>query len=117
MNSGLLFRRASGRLIILRVWLIRFLLAILNSRLCNRSPCEYGYIGNVTAFDIEHLRYEVKARPNLTVAELIREAEAFASCPITSEELVVIDEDGPRPANFRDIADLRDLTGKREAAQ
>lgn len=86
---------------------IRCLLAILNSRLINRTPCKYGFIGNVNAFSIENLRAEVSARPDLTVAQLLGEAEAFASCRIDPEGLTVIEAGVAREATCWDVHQLR----------
>lgn len=93
--------------------IIRTLLAILNSRWLNCSPCRYGFIGNVDAFDMDNLRSEVRQRPQLTVAELIAEAEHFLSCMVDGERkgngLTVITPDGYREATDEDIEDLRNL--------
>ena len=64
----------------IRARLARLLLAVLNSRWLNETPCEYGFIGNVDAFSMETLRGAVRMRPDLTVAQLIREVEAFKAC-------------------------------------
>ncbi len=74
--------------------IIRALLAILNSRYLNHSPCQFKFCGNVDAFDIANLRSEVAQRPNLTVAQLIAEAERFASCPVNPKGLTVLEADG-----------------------
>lgn len=70
---------------------VKVLLAALNGRWLNNSPCLYGFIGNVDAFSIENLRSEVKQRPEITVRQLIEEAERFASCP---KGLTVLEPDG-----------------------
>jgi hypothetical protein len=89
--------------------IIRFLLALLNSRWLNPSPCKYGFIGNVDAFDIANLRSEVSQRPDLTVAQLIREAEQFKCCPMRRDGLTVIDDGVPRDATIWDEHELRNL--------
>jgi hypothetical protein len=87
---------------------IRLLLAALNSRWLNSSPCKYGYIGNVDAFDIGNLRSEVRQRPDLTVAQLIAEAEQFKACPMTpgTGGVTVLEDGVPRPADVWDIYEL-----------
>lgn len=83
------------------------LLAILNSRWLNNTPCRYGYIGNVDAFEYSHLASEEIQRPGITVKVLLEEADRFRSCP-TSDGLTVIEPDGYREANAFDTRDLRE---------
>lgn len=94
--------------------IIRILLRILNYRWLNQSPCEYGYIGNVDAFTIGHLRSEEKQRPGITVAQIIREAEAFKSCPMRTDGGVTVLQDGEEShdATIWDLNDLRNLGSK-----
>lgn len=91
--------------------LVALLLRLLNSQWLNASPCQYGYIGNVDAFDIQHLRYEVQARPDLTVAQLIKEAEAFKCCPLRPSGLTVIEDGVARDGTIWDIHQLRQELG------
>ncbi len=83
------------------------LLWLLNSRWLNPSPCSYGFIGNVEAFSIEHLRCEESQRSGITVATIIREAEEFRACPICASGFTVLENGVPRQGNVRDIEDLR----------
>ena|ERR1700677_3854277 len=89
--------------------IIRALLAVLNRRFLNSSPCKYGFVGNVDAFDIDNLRSEVSQRPDLTVAQLIREAEQFKCCPLRRDGLTVIDGGTPREATIWDEHELRNI--------
>jgi hypothetical protein len=66
----------------LRKLLTRVLLAALNSRYLNSTPCRYAFIGNTDAFDLENLRSEARSRPELTLRGFIAEAERFASNPL-----------------------------------
>ena len=50
----------------LRKLLTRILLAALNSRWLNSTPCRYGFIVNADAFDLENLRAEARSRPELS---------------------------------------------------
>ncbi len=91
----------------LRKLLTRILLAALNSRWLNSTPCRCGFIGNVDAFDMENLRAEARSRPELSLREFIAEAERFARCPL-EPTLVVMENDGTvRKADVWDYHDLR----------
>jgi hypothetical protein len=88
----------------------KLLLWALNSRLLNGTPCEYAFVGNVDNFSETHLRYEVKARPELTVAELLKESEIFKTCQLRSggEQGFSVIEDGEiRDATVWDAHELR----------
>lgn len=89
-----------------RKFVTRALLAILNADCMNNTPCRYGLIGNIDAFDAEFLRSELRSRPELTVAQLISEAEKFNSCPIDTSGLMVIEGDTVRSANVWDIHEI-----------
>lgn len=95
---------------------IRICLAILNSQWLNHTPCRYGFIGNVDAFDIGNLRSEVKQRSDLTVAKLIEEAERFATCPIGKGVTVLEDGSEPREANLWDIHELKQALTPKDRA-
>jgi len=87
--------------------IIRWLLASLNCRWLNHSPCEYGYVGNVDAFSYEHLRSEEQQRPGITVKTILEEADRFRSCPI-GEGLTVLECDGTyHEATAWDIHELK----------
>ena len=94
----------------MRSRIIRILLRILNSYWLNQTPCKYGYIGNVDAFDIDNLRSEESQRPGITVKQIIEEAERFKSCPMRKDGgVTVIDGDEVRDATELDINELRML--------
>lgn len=57
--------------------IIRTCLAVLNSRWINGTPCKYAFVGNVDAFSYDNLKSEVAQNPSVTVAEVVRQAEAF----------------------------------------
>jgi hypothetical protein len=89
--------------------LVDVLLRILNSQWLNPTPCKYGFIGNVDAFDIESLRYEVKSRPSLLVAQLIAEAETFKACPLRLHGVTVIEDGTTRDATVWELRELQNL--------
>lgn len=89
-----------------RKFFIRTLLAVLNSRWLNPTPCRYGFIGNVDAFALENLRAQVDQRPTLTVAQLIQEADCFRRAKASRHRLVVIEGGVSRDGTPRDVADL-----------
>lgn len=96
----------------LRKSLITVLLKILNSRFLNATPCQFGFIGNVDAFDIQFLRSEIKMDPNKTVAEIVADAERFKSCPL-KHNLTVMEPDGTdHEATIWDIQELRNAFAK-----
>lgn len=100
----------------MRRYLIRFLLGLLNSRWLNPTPCRYEYVGNVDDFSIENLRAEESQRPGITVATIIREAEAFKSCPIGPHGLVVMEDGVARPGTIWDIHELRQAIAEKKDA-
>ena len=87
---------------------IRSLLAVLNSRWLNSSPCLYGFIGNIDAFSYENLRFEESQRPGITVRTILEEADRFRTCPIGNGLRVIMPE-GYREADAWDLHDLRNM--------
>lgn len=92
----------------LQSWTIRTLLALLNSRLLNQSPCEYGYINNVDAFTTSFLRSEVAYNADITVKQILADAEMFKCCPMRDIGLTVIQDGEHREADVWDIHQLRE---------
>jgi hypothetical protein len=86
---------------------IKTLLAILNCRLLNQSPCEYGYINNVDAFAYSHLKSEERMRPGITVKTIIDEADMFRACPMRSNGLTVIEDGQTREGTIWDVHQLQ----------
>ena len=97
----------------MRKILVRAMLAVLNSRWVNQSPCKYGFIGNVDAFEYSHLVSEEKMRPGITVKMILEEADRFRSCPV-GKSLTVIEPDGYREANAFDLRDLRESFARKD---
>jgi hypothetical protein len=91
-------------------FIVRTLLAILNSAWLNNTPCKYAFCGNVDNFSGESLRCEVNANPDITVAQLLLDAERFKSCSLRSG-VTVIDGDEVRDADVWDVHELRNLKG------
>jgi hypothetical protein len=93
----------------LRKLIIKALLAILNSRWLNCSPCRYGFIGNVDAFEYSHLASEERQRPGIAVKTILEEADRFSACPINKGRLTVLESDGSHhEATVFDLRDLRE---------
>jgi len=88
---------------------IRALLAVLNSRLLNQTPCRFGFIGNIDTFSYEELSNEEKQQPGITVREVLEVADRFRSCPMRKDGLAVIEGDEIREATVWDMQELRDL--------
>jgi hypothetical protein len=93
----------------LRKPIIKALLALLNSRYLNATPCRYGLIGNVDAFDYFYLASEESQRPGITVKTILDEADRFKACPINDKGLTVLEADGSHhEATVFDLRDLRE---------
>lgn len=97
----------------LRNLIIRFLLGILNSRFLNGTPCKFAFIGNVDAFSIENLRSEVSQRPDVTVAQILKESQVFSACPLGPSGFTVIEGGVAREGTLWDIHELRMALGDR----
>jgi hypothetical protein len=87
---------------------VNLLLWILNGRLLNNSPCRYGFIGNVDAFDRSYLESEERQRPGITVAQIIAESKQFESCPLDIG-LAVIENGEIREGTVWDVHELRQM--------
>ena len=93
----------------MRAFIIKVVLAVLNSRWLNHSPCRYGFIGNVDAFEYSHLASEESQRPGITVKTILDEADRFKACPINDKGLTVLEADGSQhEATVFDLRDLRE---------
>jgi hypothetical protein len=92
------------------------LLALLNSRWLNSTPCRYEFCGNLDAFSRESLESEDRQQPNITVREVLAAADAFKSCPLNTESGLSVYEDGRwREGNLWDMHALRqDLLPEKE---
>lgn len=99
----------------IRATFIKSLLAILNSRWLNQTPCEYGFIGNVDAFSYAHLASEEKQRPGITVKTILEETDRFKACPINTRGLTVMEADGTsHEATVWDLHELRESFAPKE---
>lgn len=90
----------------LRRRVISALLAILNSRFLNQTPCRYEFVGNLDAFSRENLEYEDKARPGITVRTILDEAALYKTCPV-GNRLMVLEGESFRDATAMDVHELR----------
>lgn len=96
----------------MKTHITRFLLSLLNSRWLNHSPCRYGYINNIDAFDLGNLESELKQRPDLTVAQLLKEAAAWRACPMARQQGVMVMEGASiqvRLATPEEIEEIRQM--------
>lgn len=80
-------------------WLIRIctkaLLGLLNSRFLNHSPCRYGYIGNIDAFEYQHLRSSEAQQQGISLKEFLDAVDRWNACPLHRKDgLTVIEADG-----------------------
>jgi hypothetical protein len=87
--------------------IIKILLAVLNSRFLNGSPCKYGFIGNLDAFSYSHLQSEEQQRPGITVKTILDEADMFRSCPMRKSGLTVIEDGQSREGTIWDVHELQ----------
>ena len=86
------------------------LLWMLNLQWLNATPCKYAFVGNLDNFSEDHLRSEIKERPEMTIKTLLEEAELFRSCPLRSGGefgFSVIEGGEIRDATMWDAHDLR----------
>ena len=92
----------------MRKQIVRTLLAILNSRWLNGTPCKYEFVGNVDAFSRSDIEYTLMAHPLITLRQYLDVADRFKSCPISRNGLTVVEGDGSiRQANAWDIHELK----------
>lgn len=101
----------------MKIRLIRLLLRFLNSRWLNPSPCRYGFIGNIDAISLDHLKSEEAQRPGITVATVITEAEAWKSCPMREHGLIVMEDGIPREGTAWDVHELRQALTPKDRRQ
>jgi hypothetical protein len=78
---------------------IKILLAVLNSRWLNQSPCRYDFVGNLDNFSRSDIEYSLKADPNITLREYLAIADRFKSCPISRIGITAIEADGTYTEN------------------
>ena len=91
----------------MKEFLIKVLLWILNTNFLNNTPCKYGFIGNIDAFEKEHLESEERQRPGITVKTILQESKTFSKCPVGS--LFVNTGLTFKVADQKDIDDLKKL--------
>jgi hypothetical protein len=86
----------------MRKLVIKALLAILNSRWLNQSPCEYGFVGNIDNFSRSDIESSLKQEPDMTLRQYLDIADRFKACPISRVGITVIEGDGSYSMN-RDL--------------
>ena len=92
----------------------RLLLAILNSRYINDSPCEYGWINGLDAISYNELKNEIKINPDATVQDVIDAIDRFNTCPIYNNRTIVLLDNGEsRDATIWDVQELRNALSKK----
>src|ERR1700680_4010863 len=78
---------------------VKLLLAVLNSRWLNQSPCRYDFVGNVDNFSRSDIEYSLKDAPSMTLREYLDIADRFKACPISRAGITVIEPDGTYSEN------------------
>lgn len=79
----------------LKSLIVRVLLRLLNTQFLNLSPCRYGYIGNIDAFEYQHLRSSESQQPGITLRDFLEDVDRFNACPLYRKDgLTVIEADG-----------------------
>lgn len=87
--------------------IIKGLLATLNSRWLNQTPCLYGFIGNLDAFEYSHLISEESQEPGITVRQVLEMADRFRSCPMGNGVTVIEGDGTSHEATAMDLHELR----------
>ena len=82
-----------------RKLVVNFLLAILNSRWLNPSPCRYEFVGNVDAFSRSDIESSLRQQPDMTLQQYIDAANRFKACPISRIGITAIEPDGTYTQN------------------
>ena len=90
----------------MKKYINKILLALLNSRLLNDTPCKYALLNNLEAFSYESLSEEVHQQQDITVKELLEISDKFKKC-LDSKQNCVIEGDNIRPMNDEDIKDIQ----------
>jgi hypothetical protein len=78
---------------------IRVLLAILNSRWLNQTPCRYDFVGNVDNFSREDIESTLRMDPEMSLAYYLELANRFKACPISRVGVTAIEPDGSYTEN------------------
>ncbi len=91
----------------MKTWIIKKLLAALNSRWLNDTPAHYGFINGLDALSYEQLQSEERQQPGITVKEVVEGIDRFRSCPVRKTGLTVIEGDHVRVGDLWDVHQLR----------
>jgi hypothetical protein len=83
----------------IRALVVKVLLAILNSRWLNQSPCKYEFVGNIDAFSREDIESSLRQEPGMTLRAYLDVADRFKACPISRIGITVIEPDGTYSQN------------------
>ena len=78
---------------------IRVLLAILNSRWLNQTPCRYDFVGNVDNFSRSDIESTLRAEPDMLLCRYLEMADRFKACPISRVGVTAIEADGSYTEN------------------
>lgn len=100
----------------MRTRIIDTLLAILNSRWINATPCSYGHVNGLDAMSYEALASEDRQQPGITVREVLVTIDRFKSCS-TRSGLTVIDGEDVREATAWDVHELNQAFQPKEGTK
>ena len=84
-----------------RVFAIRILLALLNSRWLNPTPCRYDFVGNIDNFSRSDIEANLKEEPEMSLRRYLDIADRFKSCPISRVGITAIEPDGTYTQNVQ----------------
>jgi hypothetical protein len=83
----------------MRNLLIRGLLAVLNSRWLNQTPCRYDFVGNIDNFSRQDIESSLRQDPAMTLQQYLELANRFKACPISRVGVTAIEADGSYTQN------------------
>lgn len=83
----------------LRSGIARLLLAALNSRWLNQTPCEYALVNNLDSFSRSDIEFSLKEKPDMSLREYLDAADRFKACPISRVGVTAIEPDGTYTQN------------------
>lgn len=81
--------------------IVRVLLALLNSRWLNGTPCHYEFVGNIDAFSREDMESSLREQPDMTLRQYLDVANRFKFCPVSRIGVTAIEPDGTYSQNVR----------------
>lgn len=83
----------------MRKAIIRALLAILNSRWLNPTPCRYEFVGNIDNFSRADIESSLRVNPAMSLQHYLDLANLFKACPVSRVGITAIEADGTYTQN------------------